>query len=183
MPYEFRPCDLEMDYESYVKFVIKHHDELNLPYSFAIKLSFISSPLIFGKAMLIFSEEPYEIVGAAGFVYGTGANQYEDWEVCQVEVAFIQKAYRRTFVFARGLQALIDQMKAGNPNVEKVQFWASEGQGELERLFTKFSALPGSTKSIVNNLALYTVSFHELEAYCLRFGAADGLRGNEGRVY
>ncbi|MDF2650586.1 MAG: hypothetical protein K0Q73_6391 [Paenibacillus sp.] len=172
MSFEFRPCELEMDYDSYIKFLLQHHDELNLPYSFAMKLSFIGSPLILGKALLGFSEEPYQIVGATGFVYGTGANDYEDRHVCQVEVAFIQKPYRRTSLFLHGLKALVDEMKAGNPDIQQVQFWASTGQEELDRLFSKFSALTGSTRSIVNNLAFYTVAFHELESYCNRFRAA-----------
>lgn len=171
MSFEFRFCEFEMDHEAYIKFLLQHHDELNLPYSFSMKLSFISSPLVFGRAMLIFSEELYQIVGAAGFVYGTGANSYEDRHICQVEVAFIQKGYRQTSLFVHGLQALVDEMKAGNPDVEQVQFWASADQNELQRLFSKLEALPGSTRSIVNDLALYKLSFHELESYCRRFEA------------
>lgn len=169
MPFLFRPCSFEMDYEAYINFLLRHHNELNLPYPFALKLSFISSPLIFGKAMLIFSEEPYQIVGAAGFVYGTGPNRYEDRHICQVEVAFLQREYQRTLLFRQGLQVLLDEMKAGNPDVEKVQFWASEDQAELESLFSKWDALPGSERFTVNHLVCHRISFHELERYCRRF--------------
>jgi hypothetical protein len=172
MCYQFRPCNFEMDFDAYTKFLLQHHDELNLPYSFAMKLSFISSPLIFGKAMLIFNEEPYEIAGAAAFVYGTGANRFEDKYICQIEVAFIQKAYRRTSVFVRGLETLVTTIKEGNPEVELVQFWVSPDQKELGRLLAKFGALPGSTKSRVNGLDCYKIPFHELEAFCHRFRAA-----------
>ncbi len=72
MEFMFRPCELEMDDELYIQFLLEHHNNLNLPYEFAVKLSFLSSPLIAGKAMLILREEPYEVVGAAGFVFGTG---------------------------------------------------------------------------------------------------------------
>jgi len=111
-----------------------------------------------------------EIAAAAGFVYGTGANEYMDRHICQVEVAFIRSEYRRTSLFIRGLQALVDEMKAGNPDVVQVQFWTSTDQGESEKLFSKFCVLPGSTKSLVNGLTFYTVPFHELEALCHRFG-------------
>ncbi|UJF33849.1 hypothetical protein [Paenibacillus hexagrammi] len=153
-----------------MKYLLEHDHELNLPYSFAVKLSFVSSPLVFGKAMLIFSEEPYEIVGAAGFVYGTGANEYEDREVCQVEVAFIQEEFRHTSLFVQGLLALVEMIKEGNPDVERIQFWASaSAEKESERLFSKLSVLQGGTKSVVNDLALYTVPFHALETYCRRW--------------
>jgi hypothetical protein len=171
MSFEFHPCKLEMDYEAYMKYLLQHHDELNLPYSFATKLSFIGGPLIFGKAMLVIHEETFEFVGAASFVYGTGANQYEDRHICQIEVAFIQKDCRRTSLFVQGMQAMVDLIKEDNPSVTQIQFWASADHEELNHLFAKFSALPGSTRSIVNGLALYTVPFQQFETYCLRLSS------------
>ncbi|CAN7247074.1 hypothetical protein [Paenibacillus sp. LjRoot56] len=168
MSYEFRVSEFEMDHEAYMDFLLRHHDELNLPYTFGMKLSFISSPLFLGKAMLIINEESYDMVGAAGFGYGTGPDDYEDQHICQIEVAFIEKELRGSTLFVQGLRALVHAIKAGNPDVRQVQFWASAAEEELDRLFAKFLALPGSTKSIVNHLALFTIPFHELEAYCNR---------------
>lgn len=168
MSFEFRVSEFEMDHEAYMNFLLRHHDELNLPYSFGMKLSFISSPLFLGKAMLIFSEESYDMVGAAGYGYGTGPGDYEDQHICQIEVAFIEKELRRSTLFVQGLRALISAIKEGNPDVRQVQFWTSATGDEQDRLFAKFLTLPGSTKSIVNNLALYTVPFYELAAYCER---------------
>ncbi|MCS7459810.1 hypothetical protein N0M98_06610 [Paenibacillus doosanensis] len=161
-----------MDFEAYVKYLLQRHDELNLPYSFAVKLGFLGSPLIFGKAMLIWNEEPYELAGAAGFVYGTGANQYEDRHICQIEVAFIDKAYRGTTLFLRGLQELLRLIRSDNPEAVQVQFWVPAGDTGLAGLLSKFGRLPGSTQSVVNELVLYTVVMDELETYCRRFGAA-----------
>ncbi|NOU69149.1 hypothetical protein GC096_34610 [Paenibacillus sp. LMG 31461] len=157
-----------MDHEAYMNFLLHHHDELNLPYTFGMKLSFISSPLFLGKAMLIINEDSYDMVGAAGFGYGTGPGDYEDQHICQIEVAFIEKEMRRSSLFVQGLRALVHAIKAGNPGVGQVQFWTSAAEEGQDRLFAKFLALPGSTKNIVNTLALYTVPFHELEAYCHR---------------
>ncbi|MDQ1912526.1 hypothetical protein RAC89_19220 [Paenibacillus sp. GD4] len=152
-----------------MKFLLRHFADLNLPYAFAVKLSFVSSPLIFGKAMLILSDDDYDVVGAAGFVYGTGANSYEDRHICQVEVAYLRPEYRRTTLFMQGLLTLLGEIKAGSPEVEKVQFWVAEGQSEEERLFSKFTALPGSERHIVNGLVCHQIPFRELEDYCSRF--------------
>ncbi|MBJ6360349.1 hypothetical protein JFN88_03305 [Paenibacillus sp. MAHUQ-46] len=154
-----------MDFESYVQFLLEHHRELNLPYPFAVKLSFVSSPLVAGKAMLIFSEEPYEIVGAAGFVIGTGANQYEDKHVCQIETVFIRQEYRVASLFWQSMRALVELMKQENPAVRQVQFWASADHKEQESLFRKFASLPGASRTVVEGLALYQVPYSELEAY------------------
>ncbi|WP_339288551.1 hypothetical protein [Paenibacillus sp. FSL E2-0201] len=169
MPFLFRTCNLEMDYETYITFLIRHHDELNLPYSFAMKLSFISSPLVLGKAMVIIDEDSYEIAAAVGFVYGTGAADYEDKHICQIEVAFIQQEYRATTLFIKGLRALNHLIKENNPDVLQIQFWAPSDQADLDRLFSKFASLPGASKSIVNHLVLYTLPFEELVRYGERF--------------
>ncbi|WP_248927255.1 hypothetical protein [Paenibacillus hamazuiensis] len=152
-----------------MKFLLRHCADLNLPYAFAVKLSFISSPLIFGRAMMILSEEDYDVVGAAGFVYGTGPNAYEDRHICQVEVAYLRPEYRRTTLFMQGLMTILGEIKAGSPDVEMIQFWVAEAQTVEERLFSKFLALPGSKRLIVNGLACHQILFRELEDYCRRF--------------
>ncbi|CAG7648552.1 hypothetical protein PAESOLCIP111_05622 [Paenibacillus solanacearum] len=152
-----------------MKFLLRHYTDLNLPYDFAVKLSFISSPLLFGKAMLILSEEDYDVVGAAGFVYGTGPNGYEDRHICQVEVAYLRPEYRRTTLFMQGLLKLLGEIQSGGPEVEIVQFWVTEGQSEEDKLFSKFIGLPGSKRFLVNGLACHQVLFRELEDYCSKF--------------
>lgn len=170
MQFLFRPCVFEMDHEAYISFLISHHDELNLPYPFAMKLSFLSSPLMHGQAMLVFEQESYELVGAAGFVYGTGDHEYEDRHVVQIEVAYLSKPYRRGALFVDFLSALVDCMKDGEPTVSLVQFWAMARDPVQERLFAKFLALPGSaTQTAENGLKLYQAQFRELEAYCRRY--------------
>lgn len=118
-----------------------------------------------GKSLLLFSEEPYEIAGAAGFVCGTGEHDYEDQHICQIEIAFIRKEYRGTRLFAHGLNALIELMKKTSPGVQQVQFWVRADERQLGRLLSKFTALRGASKSPVNHLMLYKIPFSELEGY------------------
>ncbi|MCY9658774.1 hypothetical protein P5G65_19030 [Paenibacillus chondroitinus] len=172
MGFEFRTCKFEMDFEAYIRFLIQQQAFLNLPYPFAMKLAFMGSPLQFGQAMLIFNEETYDIVGSAGFVYGTGANDYEDREICQVEIAFILEQYRRTPLFLRGLEALLSLIKAGNPDVKQLQFWSSSDNKEIQPIVSRWSSLPGFHSSVVKDLTFYKFSFDELEAYCRRIGTA-----------
>jgi hypothetical protein len=175
MSYLLRPCRSELDYEGYIKLLLQHHAELNLPYPFAVKLSFISSPLVFGRALLILNEDTYEIIGAAGFVYGTGPNQYEDRHICQIEVAFLKEKYRHSFLFAQGLTALVQEMKAGNPEVERVQLWVREDDEGMGRLTAKISGFPGSSRSVVNQLVCHQFPYQAIEAYCQRFRDRWGL--------
>lgn len=169
MHYLCRPCSTELDYEEYMTFLLRHDAELNLPYPFAVKLGFLSSPLLFGKAMLVLSEEDYDVVGAVGFVYGTGANNYEDRQICQVEVMYLRPEHRRQTLFVQVLLALLAKLQEGGEAVERVQFWVKEDRTEENRLFSKALALPGSERHLVNGLFCYQIPYRELENYCLRF--------------
>ncbi|MBB6635259.1 hypothetical protein [Cohnella thailandensis] len=161
----YRRCDKEPDHAAYTKFLIRHQNELNLPYSFPVKLSFIAAPLLYGQALLILEEESYEIAGAAGFVLGTGANEYEDTNVCQIEVAFLREGYRSSTLFARALRVLLESIRVMNPAVETVQFWAPADLDSAKRLYTRWRGLPGSSVRIEGSLALYSVSFEELDRF------------------
>lgn len=152
-----------------MRFLLQHHDDLNLPYSFAMKLSFLASPLFNGDAMLILDEERNELAGAIGLVYGTGAGRYEDRHVCQIEIAYLLPEYRHTTLFLSGLRALIGLIKSGEPSVEQLQFWVAADNEELRELFSRLSALPDSSMELVNGMAHYKVSLQSLEAYCRRF--------------
>lgn len=168
MPSIIRPCEFEMDHEAYARFLLEHHDQLNLHYPFAMKLSFLASPLLMGRALLVFDEDKYELAGAAGFVLGTGPGEYEDRHICQAEIAFIRPAYRRTTVFRDGLLAFVELVRSANPDVRILQFWAPLDPG-LRRLFAKFGAVPEDAgQASVDRPVKYTVPFHMLEHYCAR---------------
>jgi len=158
-----------MDHEAYIKFVLEHHRDLNLPYPFHVKLSFAGSPLVLGKAMLVIDEESYELVGAAGFVFGTGANDHQDRDVCQAELAFLLPKHRGTPLFVRGLQALLDAAREANPDVEWFQFWIPGDRAELTSLFSKLAELPGAGVETANGLTLFRIPFGELAAYVRSF--------------
>lgn len=173
----FRPCEFDMDHKAYADFLIHHHDQLNLPYSFASKLGFISSPLIFGKASLIFEEEAHRIIGAIGFVYGTGADHYEDRQVCQIETVFLLKEYRSSMLFPELLRRTLQLIHDGEPNVQTIQFWVDARQAEMTEMFSKLLKLSGSQmQSADNGLALYRIPFIELERYCQAYTARRAVK-------
>ena len=160
-----------MDHEAYMRFLLQHHDDLNLPYSFAMKLSFLASPLFNGDALLILDEERNELAGAVGIVYGTGAGSYKDRHIGQIEIAYLLPEYRQTSLFLSGLRAMIGMIKFGEPSVEQLQFWIAADNDELKELFSRLSALPDSSMELVNGMAHFKVSLPSLEAYCRRYHA------------
>ncbi|SFA78854.1 hypothetical protein SAMN05216312_101491 [Cohnella sp. OV330] len=161
----FRNCELDMDHASYLRYLISRHDALNMPYPFAIKLSFLASPLALGRATLIHGEDSYEKIGAFGFVYGTGPGEYEDRENCQIETVFIEPDSRSPVVFLAAARALVDSIREGNPDAAYVQFWTVADHDPNERLFARIARLPGAARTVVEGLALYKAPLSELDAW------------------
>lgn len=171
MSFLFRPVEIEMDHEAYAKFLIRHHDELGLPYAFPHKLSFLGSPLLYGKGLLIIDEESYELAGAAGFVYGTGADEFGDRSLCQIEIAFLRKDVRGTTLFLRGMRALLELMRseAGDAEARVVQFWLTAEQSRSRLYADKLLALPGAEATPADGLTRCVIPFRALDRYCARF--------------
>ncbi|MFC3803330.1 hypothetical protein [Cohnella sp. GCM10012308] len=162
----FRHCELEMDHASYLRYLISRHGSLELPYSFATKLSFLASPLVLGKAMLIHCEDTYENVGAFGFAYGTGPGGYEDRENCQLEVFYIEEKRRTPDLMLAAASELMDDIREGHADVRYVQFWVpSSPEADRGRLLRRISSLPGASITDNGALALYKLPLDELERW------------------
>lgn len=159
----FRRCDLDMDHASYLRYLISRHDRLNLPYGFAVKLSFVASPLLFGKALLLHHEDSYRKLGAIGYTYGTGSDEYKDTENCQLEVFYIEPECRTPELLLAAASELVDCIREGEAEVRYLQFWtaaASEG-----RLLRRIAGLPGASRTESGSLALYKLPLEELERW------------------
>lgn len=156
----FRRCELDMDHASYVRYLISRHDRLSLPYDFAVKLSFVAGPLLFGKAMLVHHEDSYRKLGAIGFTYGTGSDEYGDRETCQLEVFYIEPACRTPDLLLAAASELVDCIREGEAAARYIQFWtpaAPEG-----RLLRRIAGLPGASRTESGPLALYRLPLDEL---------------------
>lgn len=174
--YVVRPCNLEMDFDAYAKFMLAHAEDLNLPYSYGIKLSFFSSPLINGKALLILDEETNALLGALGGVFGTGEHNYEDREICQIEIVYVLEGYRGTRVFLRMLQDGLQLLREENPELQQIQFWIPAAERRLDRMAAKF----GGTRVAEENeggdgsgLVFYKIDYGKVDEY---LKAATGYR-------
>lgn len=162
----FRRCELEMDHASYLRYLISRHASLRLPYSFAVKLSFIASPLVLGRSTMIHCEDTYENVGAFGFAYGTGPGEYEDRENCQLEVLFIEEKRRTPDLLLAAASELVDDIREGERQVRYIQFWVpSLPEADTGRLLRKIASLPGASRTEAGTLTLYKLPLDEFERW------------------
>jgi len=166
MSFERRICRLEMDYGIFTRFLLSNYDELNMPYPFSMSLSFMASPMVLGQAVLVYREDPYEAVGAFGFVYGTGEHQYEDRRICQIAIAFLKEQYQRTPLLLVCMRELLKIIENGNAETEEIQFWISSNHPGA-RLFARLGQLQSATcETGQGDMLLYRIPIHSMKAYC-----------------
>jgi len=169
MGYYFSICVMESYQEKYVTFLLKHYEQLRLPYPFPVTLSFIASPLFMTKeAILCMDEETDEMVGALGLIFGTGENQYQDRHIVQIQVVYIVEEHRRTRLFLELLQYLTQYITYVDEGVTELRFWTPKDEG-LRRLFGKLAERTASRDTAFGMIDEYRGTFADWHAYAHKF--------------
>lgn len=138
MSYYFSICATEMYQQKYMELLLEHYDQLRLPYSFPVALSYIASPIFMRhESFLCFNDED-EVIGAFGCIFGTGENEYEDTDIIQIQVVYFTEPYRGTLLFARALTFFTEYLKQLDSEVTELRFWAP-ADDDLRKLFAKIS--------------------------------------------
>lgn len=153
-------------WEDYFLFLMRHYEELGLPYDFEMTFSFIGIPLMSGNAIIVRESSAQAIVGAIGFVFGTGLDQFEDTTICQVETIYIDQKWRRKLLFPTLLYAFASYLKRNQPQVQRIQFWSSADRPDLTRLFSKFSTLIKINDKPFGKICLYHTDTERILGIC-----------------
>ncbi|GIP33417.1 hypothetical protein [Paenibacillus sp. J2TS4] len=164
----FSRCSSLFYDKKYLEFLLEHYTQLNLPYSFPAALSFLASPILMeAEAFLCFNED-YETIGALGYIYGTGENQYEDTQVVQIQIVFLLEEYRRTRLFLQGLQYLTQYIAQLDREVREIRFWAP-ADNDLRKLCTKVAERKTTAESVFGEIDEYRASFQAWHSYAAKF--------------
>lgn len=168
MSYYFSICSSEMYQQKYLEFLLEHYKQLHLPYPFPVSLSFIASPVLMERESFLCFNEEDEIIGAFGYIYGTGENEYEDTHIVQIQIAFLQEKYRRTKLFLKGLQFLTQYIAQLDKEVEEFRFWAP-ANSYLRGLFSKIAKREASSETAFGSIDEYRASFPAWHTYAAGF--------------
>lgn len=168
MSFYFSVCSTYNYHSKYIDFLLEHYTDLQLPYPFAATLGYIASPLLMGnEAVLAFNDED-QVVGAFGYIHGTGEKDYRDVQIIQIQSVYITKAYRGTGLFVQGLQFLLEHVSMQPTAVEELRFWAPN-QPDSHKLFSKFATLVAGRHSESVPVSEYRLSPEELRTYLAKF--------------
>lgn len=168
MNYYFAVCSTERYHQKYLEFLLEHYTQLNLPYSFPVSLSFIGSPVLLERQSFLCFNEEYEVIGALGYIHGTGENQYQDDHIVQIQTVFFVEEHRKTDMFIKGLQYLTQYIAQLNREVTELRFWTPTDD-YLRRLFVKIAERTNSLNTSFGPIDEYRALFPAWHTYAHQF--------------
>lgn len=163
-------CDSDDQlWDEYFLLLMRRYEDLGLPYDFDMTLSFIGNPIVSGNAFIARSLQSGETIGALGFVFGSGADQYTDESLCQIEVLYIEEGWRHTKLLAQMLLEFVEFEKHRHRPIERIQFWSPADRSDLHRMFTKFSDCIRTNEKSFGRISLYQSTMDRIAKYAQRF--------------
>ncbi|WDF51010.1 hypothetical protein PQ460_00725 [Paenibacillus sp. KACC 21273] len=164
MNYRIQACSNAVYQEQHMTFVLENYVPLHVPNTFLLTLGFTSAPILLEEECFIALDQHDEVIGAWSYLYGTEEYAYYNTEVIQIQSVILSAPYRKTRLFAQGLQHLVRHIDQSRRGVKEVRFWIA-ADPKLKRLCSKF-AKPTSTlltpQGIVEE---YRVPFNQLYTY------------------
>ncbi|GMK48783.1 hypothetical protein PghCCS26_59130 [Paenibacillus glycanilyticus] len=160
----FSVCATEACQRKYMDFLLANYEDLRLPYPFLVAFGFIASPILMGQECVLCLDGEGEVIGAFGYIHGTGEGNYEDRHVVQLQVALLSESYRCTRFFLEGLQMLARHLNELNGAVNELVFWTGMDDYAI-RLFNKFAERTGDGELAIG----YQVTLRQLNKYLAKF--------------
>ncbi|RJX37235.1 hypothetical protein D3P09_23025 [Paenibacillus pinisoli] len=168
MDVSFSVCATEVYHAKYLDFMLRHYDDLHMPYPFVVSFGMISSPTLLGREAIVCLNEENEAVGALGYIHGTGEKQYEDEHVVQIQAIYLDRHYRVTRLFLQMLQFLLHHLRHQPVPVTEIVFWTGQTPS-IQRIAAKLAILESETETEFGKLSAYRTKLTDLEAYLNKF--------------
>lgn len=173
MSYYVQECKTEVYGQVYTTYLLNHYADLNLPYAFSVAFQFLTSPLLVGSAFLCFNDRD-EVVGAFGYIRGTGEKNYQDTHVAQLQIIYLSEAHRGGTLLGAALQSLMEQVEEQAEEIRQFHFWVPSNLS-LHRLCSKLGEKKASWETHQGRIEEYHGNVADWKTY------ADRLRKNEHR--
>lgn len=159
--------------QRYMEYVLDRYMQLDMPYPFSVSLGYLASPVLMNEEIFLALDDDHEIVGCLSLIKGTAAHNYENREVVQLQVIYIEPHYRASRVFLQLLQLLTQCLRYLEEPVTEIQFWTKNDE-KLRTLISKRMELqPQLHQSVYGPLHCYVIPYEKLENYLSAFPQVD----------
>lgn len=170
MSINYKVCTSDEDYAQASLFLIKHRRDLHPSFLVIDMVELIYSYITEGN-LIVVTEEEGQVVGMAGYYYGTPELDYSDkHEVVFVDQAIITRSRRSTRVFLRGFQYLANQITQDHPEVHEFRFAALSDNTYLQRLYSKFAAPSYEREGTQGTEQIYSANMKKIQTLLGNFG-------------
>lgn len=169
MYYEVMRVSAFMYEQRYMEFVLDRYMQLNMPYPFSASFGYLASPVLMDEEIFLALDDDHQIVGCLSFIRGTAENNYENRDVIQLQVVYIEPEYRGSKLLLELLQLMVQCLRYLEDPVKELHFWTKD-DSVIRSLVTKRLAIhPQQHQSVFGVLAAYSIPYELLEQYVSAF--------------
>ncbi|MNQ85072.1 hypothetical protein D3C85_1002200 [compost metagenome] len=149
-------------------FAIENRRELHPSYGTLDMVSLLCSHITQGHLIYIFDTD-HRVLGMMTYYHGTPEQEFEDKEMAFVNFAIMDRAYRGTRLFAKGLYYMVELIIEDHPDVQEISFKTLSENAYLCRLYSKFAHVSHTQDSKLGEETVFCVKIHHLRSTLTRF--------------
>jgi len=173
MQYEVMRVSAFMYEQRYMEFVLDHYKQLNMPYPFSVSFSYLASPVLMDEEIFLALDDDHQTVGCLSFIRGTAENNYENRDVIQLQVVYIDPQYRGTKLLLELLQLMVQCLRYLEEPVNEIHFWTKDDPAIRSLITKRLAIIPQQHESIYGPLIAYVIPYELLEQYISAFRQVD----------
>lgn len=169
MLYEMTRVTTPMYMQRYVEYVLDVYDQLNMPYPFTVSLAYLASPVLMREEIFLAFDDEHHVVGCLSFIRGTAQEDYNNREIVQLQVLYIDPSYRSTRMLLSFMQMLVQFVSYSEEPAHELQFWCKQDPRIRSLIAKHFRLIPESSDSGYGKLDYYTIPYSIVQSYINQF--------------
>ncbi|WP_284638132.1 hypothetical protein [Paenibacillus silviterrae] len=149
-------------------FAIENRHELHPSFGTLDMVSLLCSHITQGHLIYI-TDADHRVFGMMTYYHGTPDKEFNDKEIAFVNFAIMDRAYRGTRLFAKGLYYMVELIIEAHPDVQELRFNALSENAYLCRLYSKFASATYTQESKLGEETVFCAKIHQLRSTLSRF--------------
>jgi hypothetical protein len=158
-----KSCTSDDDYAKVSLFALEHKREMHPSF---FTLDMVASLLTYMmEGHLLFTEnESGKVTGISAYYHGTPEEEFQNRHIAILDMAIIDRTYRGSRIFAKGLRYMVEQIAANHPEVEELHFRTLADNVYLRNMYSKIAEETGTRDGDVGKETFFCVKLHRLKA-------------------
>lgn len=160
-------CESDEDFAKASLFAIENKHELHSSYYTLDMVSLLCTYMTQGH-MLYIADDEHRMIGLLGYYHGTPEKQFEDKDVVLADTAIMDRAYRGTRLFLKGLRYMVGQIIEKHPDVQVLRLVSLSDNAYLCGLYAKFAEPDYTREGPAGEETVFCVKIHQLKSILYR---------------